>query len=103
MICTQNLDKITRCLFKDKVAYGYCAAKNEHYYGFKLLLVTTGSGIAIDYVVDAANTDERELLLRANLPENSQVIGDKGFIGGEFANVHSSVGLEKELNPVLVN
>lgn len=73
-------------LFKDKAAFSYCAAKKEHYYGFKVLLVTTESGIPIDYVVDSANIDERELLLHANLPEASQVIGDKGFIGEEFAN-----------------
>lgn len=71
-------------LFKDKVSFSYCAAKDEHYYGFKVLLVTTASGVPIDYVIDAANVDERELLLRANLPEHSQVIGDKGFIGEGF-------------------
>ena len=49
------------------------------------MLLTTSSGIPIDYVLDAANVDERELLFRANLPEASQVIGDKGFIGKEFS------------------
>lgn len=73
-------------LFKDKVAYSYCAAKDERYYGFKVLLVTTESGIPVDYIVDAANVDERELLLRANIPSGSTVIGDKGFIGEEFAS-----------------
>lgn len=73
-------------LFKDKVAFGYCAAKQEYYYGFKVLLVTTASGIPIDYVVAAANIDERELALQANIPEGSQIIGDKGFIGQDFAD-----------------
>ena len=72
-------------LFKDKTGFSYCAAKNERYYGFKVLLVTTASGLPVDYVIDSGNTDERELLLRANLPPNSNVIGDKGFIGTEFA------------------
>ncbi|MFN7095231.1 MAG: transposase [Burkholderiales bacterium] len=51
-------------LFKDKVAFGYCAAKKEKYYGFKVLLVTTETGIPVDYIVETANVDERDLLLR---------------------------------------
>lgn len=72
-------------LFTDKVAFGYCAAKKERYYGFKVLLLTTESGIPVDYIVDAANVDERELLLRTNLPDGALVIGDKGFMGEKFA------------------
>jgi hypothetical protein len=43
-------------------------SKKVRYYGFKVLLVITDSGIPVDYAVDAANIDERDLLLRANLP-----------------------------------
>lgn len=72
-------------LFKDKVARHYCAAKKEHYYGFKILLVTTESGIPIDYAIDAANVDERILLTNTSIPADSTVIADKGFISEELA------------------
>ena len=72
-------------LFKTHVAKHYCAAKKEHYYGFKLLLVTTETGIPTHYVLDAANIDERKLLSQVNLPVGSTIIADKGFLGKEFA------------------
>lgn len=71
-------------LFKDKVACHYCAAKKEYYYGFKILLVTTESGIPIDYAIDAANIDERILLTDTAIPINSTIIADKGFISNEL-------------------
>ncbi len=80
-------------LFKDKAARSYCAAKDEHYYGFKVLLVTTESGITIDYAIDAANVDERVLLKNTNVPANSTIIADKGFIGNAFA-----LSLEQQAN-----
>ena len=38
---------------------GYCAAKKETYYGFRLLAVTTLDGIIVDWNLFAANADER--------------------------------------------
>ncbi len=73
-------------LFKDKAVKYFCAAKNEPYYGLKILLVTTESGIPIDYTVDSANIDERVLLTETSIPANSTIIADKGFIGKDFAN-----------------
>jgi hypothetical protein len=84
-------------LFKDKVARHYCAAKKEHYYGFKILLVTTESGIPIDYAIDAANVDERILLTNTSIPANSTVIADKGFISEELA-----LSLQQQANITLL-
>jgi hypothetical protein len=71
-------------LFCDKTSRSYCAAKDEHYYGFKVLLVTTEQGIPVDYAIDAANVDERELLTRTKIPAHYTVIADKGFISKEL-------------------
>ena len=84
-------------LFKDKVARHYYAAKKEHYYGFKILLVTTESGIPIDYAIDAANVDERILLTNTSIPANSIVIADKGFISEELA-----LSLQQQANITLL-
>lgn len=84
-------------LFATRAAKHFCAAKQEHYYGFKLLLVTTDTGIPLDYNLAAANIDERKLLLEINLPANTTIIADKGFIGNDVANQ-----LKQEANITLV-
>lgn len=71
-------------LFSGKVAKHFCAAKDEHYYGFKVLLVTTQQGVPVDYTIDAANVDERELLTRIPLCQHSTIIADKGFISDKL-------------------
>ena len=67
-------------LFKEQSSSPLCAAKKEHYYGFKILLVTTESGIPIDYTIDTSNVDEQILLTNTSIPANSIVVFDKGFI-----------------------
>lgn len=80
-----HLARYKRCtLFHDKTALGYCAAKDERYYGFKIILVTTEDGVPIDYAIDAANIDERELLTRTAIPEHTTIIADKGFINSKL-------------------
>ena len=68
-------------LLLPEAALGYCAAKKETYYGFRLLAVTTLDGIIVDWDLFAANTDEREGALE--VLENRRdlsVLGDKGFL-----------------------
>ncbi len=68
-------------LLLPEAALGYCAAKKETYYGFRLLAVTTLDGIIVDWDLFVANTDEREGALE--VLENSRdlsVLGDKGFL-----------------------
>lgn len=38
----------------------------------------------IDYAIDAANIDERELLTRTAIPEHTTIIADKGFINSKL-------------------
>ena len=68
-------------LLLPEAALGYCAAKKETYYGFRLLALTTLDGIIVAWDLFAANTDEREgaqeLLDNCH---NFSVLGDKGFL-----------------------
>ena len=56
-----------------------------HYFGYKLVMITTLDGIPIAYELVPANTDERvaanEVLGSVN---NSDIYGDKGFIGQDW-------------------
>ncbi len=80
-----HLARYKRCtLFHDKTVLGYCAAKDEQYYGFKIILVTSEDGVPIDYAIDTANIDESELLTRTAIPEHTTIIADKGFINSKL-------------------
>jgi hypothetical protein len=71
--------------FAGSAAYGYCSSRKLHYFGYKLVMITTINGIPVAYDLVPANTDERkaaEAVLMAL--QNSTVIGDKGFIGAEW-------------------
>ncbi len=64
-----------------EAALGYCAAKRETFYGFRLLALTTLDGIVTGWDLFAANADEREAA--QELLEGCRglsVLGDKGFL-----------------------
>jgi len=78
-VCKIVRAKNSRC-FQKEAAYGYCAAKDEKYYGFKGHLVVNFDGVICGYSLAPANIDERDIL-----PETAEglygiMIGDKGLI-----------------------
>jgi len=66
--------------FKGEAAIGYCAAKDEKYYGFKGHLIVDSNGIPINYTFTAANIDERDVLAEITGNIQDLLIGDKGYI-----------------------
>jgi hypothetical protein len=80
--------------FRTKADYGYCAARQLHYFGYKLVLLTTLDGLPVVYDLVAASTDERlaaeTVLQRVN---NVDIWGDKGFIGDAWqAEIFAATG-----------
>jgi hypothetical protein len=60
---------------------GYCAAKREYFYGYRLLALVTLSGIVIDWSLLPATADERDGLDALLVDEEQwRLWGDKGFI-----------------------
>jgi len=80
--------KITRAhkskCFQGDAAYSYCAAKDEHYYGFEGHLVISFEGIITRYTFAAANIDEREVVDELTVNLKGLLIGDKGYIRPEL-------------------
>jgi hypothetical protein len=71
--------------FAGSAGYGRCVARNLKYFGYKLVAVTTLSGIPIVYDLVPANTDERvaaETVL--DYFSFCDFFGDKGFLGLEW-------------------
>jgi len=76
--------KITRAArshcFKGEAGYGYCAAKDEKYYGFEGHMLISSDGVICGYTFAAANIDERDVLQDMTDGLTGMLIGDKGYI-----------------------
>jgi Transposase DDE domain len=71
--------------FLGRASYGYCASRQLNYFGYKLVVISTLTGIPVVYALVPANTDERqaaEAVLSA--VRGCDILADKGFIGGEW-------------------
>ena len=75
-------------LFRDGAAVGYCATKEEYYWGFHGHVVISRTGVMTGLTVTAANVDERAALFEVIEDIRGLRIGDKGYI---------SHGLHEEL------
>jgi IS5 family transposase len=71
-------------IFQGEAAYGFCASKGEHYYGFKGNLLINSEGIIAEITVTPANIDERDSLWDIIDGVNGILIADKGLIGAEY-------------------
>jgi transposase len=76
--------------FAGRAAYGYCAARQLHYFGDKLVSLVTLDGLVVVYDLVPANLDEREaaeaVLYRV---QHCDIFADKGFIGDDWqADIH---------------
>src|SRR5262249_29450948 len=71
--------------FAGRAAYGYCAARQMHYFGYKLVSLTTLSGLVVCYDLVPANLEERQaaeaVLCRV---KDCDIFADKGFLGDEW-------------------
>lgn len=78
-VCTYTRSQRDRC-FKPEADYGYCAAKDMHYYGFKLGLRISRAGMIIDYPLLPARPHDSQLLDDLIAGFEGVVPADKGFI-----------------------
>ena len=84
----------THSAFAGSAGYGYCAARQLNYFGYKLVMLTTLDGLPVVYDLVAANTDEREaaevVLQRVR---DCDIFGDKGFLGDDWqADIRQRTG-----------
>ncbi len=71
--------------FRGSAAYGYCASRKWHYFGYKLVLISTADGIPVVYDLVAANTEERAAAEAViDRIANVDLLADKGFLGVEW-------------------
>ena len=73
-----------RSLFKGIASYGYCASKDEKYYGLKGNVAINSIGVISNITFTPANVDERESLWEIVNNIKGLVFADKGLIGEFF-------------------
>jgi Transposase DDE domain len=80
-VCVYTRSQRDRC-FRPEADYGYCAAKDLHYYGFKLGLRIARNGMILHYPLLPARPHDSQLL--GDLIDGFQgvALADKGFIDG---------------------
>ena len=74
--------------------YGYCASHSRYFWGLRLHLVCTLSGLPVMFALAGAQADERETLLGmleaardiVNSHPGQTLIGDKNYFGRVFEN-----------------
>lgn len=68
--------------FAGNANYGFCASRNLHYFGYKLVVITSLSGIPMVYDLVPANADERQAA-ETVIDHFSfcDIFADKGFLG----------------------
>ena len=71
-------------IFEGEANYGYCASKEEIYYGFKGNVMINSEGVITQITATAANIDERHSFWDLTSGIRGNVIADKGLIGVDF-------------------
>lgn len=80
-------------VFDGEAAYGYCATKKEHYYGFRGHVVINSIGVVTTATFAAANIDERDVCPELVEKIKGLLLGDKGYIRPELHNHLKKNGL----------
>ena len=71
-------------LFSGLASFGYCAAKDNKYYGFKGHLVMSLEGVITGFALTPANGSERDALWEAGLGIRGLLIADKGYLSSDL-------------------
>ena len=78
--------------------YGYCASHSRYFWGLRLHLVATPSGLPITFALTGAKTDERgiclDMLAHAQIDREGQTImADKGYRSAHFEEDLEEAGI----------
>ena len=94
-ICQIQREKRSR-LWRDISMKGYNASKKRYFYGFKVhMVVTTNQEPVSCYISEGSIHDTTaSFKFLSNLPKNSIVIGDKGYISSKLESFLAKFGIE---------
>jgi hypothetical protein len=90
--CGCSRETVTRSDVAGWAEYGYCASHSRYFWGLRLHLVCTLSGLPVLFALAGAKADEREILLGmleagrdiVGSHPGQTLIGDKNYFGRAF-------------------
>lgn len=89
------ITRAPRCrVFAGEADHGYCAAKQEYYYGFHGHLMISFDGVITGLTVTPASGNEREALWELIEGMQGLLIGDKGYLGAFLKADLMTVGID---------
>jgi hypothetical protein len=97
--CGRNRETVKRSDLAGRATYGYCASHSRFFWGLRLHLITTPSGLPVAYALAGAKTDERDtaldmIALDPGLHRPGQILmGDKGYRRADFETELNSAGI----------
>ena len=98
--CARSRETVKRSDLAGAAGYGYCASHSRFFWGFRLHLIATPSGLPITFALSNPNHDER-LIARDMLEiepallaqrHGQTVIADKGYRSTEFETMLNTNG-----------
>ena len=100
--CAMSRPSVQRSELAGWAAYGYCASHSRYFWGLRLYLVCTPTGMPIMWALANAKLGEREVLsamleVDAALVDERDgilLISDKGFSSGPFERELAGLGIE---------
>ena len=88
--------------FRGVATIGYCASKDQYYYGLHGHLLITENGLITAYTVTGATVDERDAAWDLLDDVMGKLLGDKGYLSAFFKSVLMEHSLQLE-TPVRKN
>jgi len=92
-ICHIKRYKRSKTSLEAQGAVGYCAAKDEKYFGFKGYILITQEGAVKAIDIAPSNIDERDILLELTNDIIGDIIADKGLIRPELTQELQAKGI----------
>ena len=96
--CGRSRETTRRSELAGWAEYGYCASHSRYFWGLRLHLLATASGLPILWTLAPAKEDERdialEMLARSGLARPGQtIIADKGYRRASFEKTLNEAGI----------
>lgn len=97
--CARSRETVKRSDLAGWATYGYCASHSRFFWGLRLHLITTPSGLPVAYALAGAKTDERDtaldmIALNPELHRRGQTLmADKGYRRASFETALTDAGI----------
>ena len=96
--CGRSRETVKRSDLAGWAEYGYCASHSRYFWGLRLHLITTPSGLPVAYALTGAKTDERDtaldMIAHSDLDTTGvTLIADKGYRRASFETQLAGAGI----------